>query len=89
VLYYELAQTSERVSQTSGRKAKVELLASSLRQASPREAPIVARHLSGQVGHKLGIGHATVAELSPVVPPAAQALSRSRRWISASLPWRR
>ncbi|HEY0191087.1 MAG TPA: ATP-dependent DNA ligase, partial [Kofleriaceae bacterium] len=52
---------------------KVELLAAALGAAEPDERAIAARHLSGELGHKLGIGYATVGELRGGVPPAAAA----------------
>lgn len=73
VLFERVAQTSAAVAQTSARKQKVELIAGLLRDAPAPERGICARHLSGEVGHKLGVGHATVAELRGAIPPAASA----------------
>lgn len=70
VLFEQVALTSAEVARTAGKKKKVELIAALLRDVPPDERVIAARHLSGEVGHKLGIGHATVAELRSSVPPA-------------------
>jgi ATP-dependent DNA ligase I len=73
VLYAAIAQTSQQLVETSSRKKKVELLAAVLGEAAPDERAIAARHLSGEVAHKLGIGHATVGELRGQIAPAAAA----------------
>jgi len=73
VLFEQVARTSAAIAQTSARKQKVALLAELLRQVPLAEAAIAARYLSGDVGHKLGIGYATVGELRGQVPPAATA----------------
>ncbi|MGN6103629.1 MAG: ATP-dependent DNA ligase [Kofleriaceae bacterium] len=69
----QVAQTSASVAQTTGRKKKVEQLAQLLRELPADERAIAARYHSGEVGHKLGIGYATVGELRGQVPPAASA----------------
>lgn len=71
MLYARLAQTSAEVAQIAGRKKKVELLAQLLREVPVDERAIAARHLSGEVAHTLGIGHATVFGMRDAVPPAA------------------
>ena len=71
MLFGEVAQTSADVAQISGKKKKVERIATLLRTAPPRERGIAARYLSGECGHKLGIGYATVAELRGQLAPAA------------------
>ena len=73
MLYAAIAETSKQLVETSSRKKKVELLARLLGQLAPDERPIAARHLSGDVAHKLGIGYATVGELHGQVAPAAVA----------------
>ena len=73
MLFEQITLTSAAVAATSGRKKKVELLAKLLAEVPLEERAIAARYLSGEVGHKLGIGHATVHELSGSVPPAAGA----------------
>jgi DNA ligase-1 len=73
VLLERVAQTSAAVAQTAGRKKKTELIGQLLAEVLPDERAIAARYLSGDVGRKLGIGHATVGELRRAVPPAAAA----------------
>ncbi|MDB4960195.1 MAG: ligase ATP-dependent Dnl1 [Myxococcales bacterium] len=73
VLFEQSARTSAEVARTSGKKKKVELIAALIRDVPPDERAIAARHLSGDVGRKLGIGYATVAELRGAVAPAANA----------------
>jgi DNA ligase-1 len=71
MLYAAIAETSRQLTGTSSRKKKVELLAKLLGEAAPDELAVAARHLSGEVGYKLGIGYATVGELRRQVEPAA------------------
>jgi DNA ligase-1 len=73
VLYAAIAQTSQQLVETSSRKRKIELVAGLLGALAPDEHAIAARHLSGGVGHKLGIGYATVGELRGQVAPAPAA----------------
>jgi DNA ligase 1 len=73
VLYAAIADTSKLLVETSSRKKKVELIARLLRELAPDEHAIVARHLSGEVPHKLGIGYATVGELGGQVAPSPAA----------------
>jgi DNA ligase-1 len=73
VLFERLALTSAEIAATRGRKKKVELLARLLAEAGAEERAIAARHLSGETGHKTGVGYATVAELRGQVAPAASA----------------
>ncbi len=70
VLFEQVAQASAEVARTAGKKKKVELIAALLRAVPTAERVIAARHLSGEVGHKLGIGYATVGELRSSVLPA-------------------
>jgi len=70
VLFEQVARTSVEVARTSAKKKKAEHLASLLRAAPATERAICARYLSGEVGHKLGIGYATVGDLRHAVPPA-------------------
>ncbi|HET9625926.1 MAG TPA: ATP-dependent DNA ligase [Kofleriaceae bacterium] len=72
MLYAALAHTSQQLVETSSRKKKVELLARVLGDTAGDEPAIAARHLSGEVGHKLGIGYATVGELRGQVAAAAE-----------------
>lgn len=73
MLFERLATLSTQLAATSARKKKVALLAALLPELPVDERAIAARYLSGEVGHKLGIGYATVAELRGQVPPAASA----------------
>ncbi len=72
MLFARVAQTSVEVAQTSGRKKKTELLAALLREVPLDERAVCARHLSGEVGHKLGIGYATVFGMKDAVPAAPE-----------------
>ncbi len=71
MLFSEVARTSAEVAQIAGKNKKVERIAALLRGVLPDERAIAARHLSGECGHKLGIGYATVHELRTAIPPAA------------------
>lgn len=71
MLFARVAQTSAEVAQTAGRKKKTELLAALLREVPVDERAICARHLSGEVGHKLGVGYATVFGMRDAVPAVA------------------
>jgi DNA ligase-1 len=73
VLYAPIAQTSQQLVETSSRKKKVELIAKLLGELGPDEQAIAARHLSGDVGYKLGIGYATVGELRGQIAPVSAA----------------
>src|SRR5262245_30430825 len=73
MLYAAIAETSKQLVETSSRKKKVELIARLLRELAPDEHAVAARHLSGEVPYKLGIGYATVGELHGQVAPAATA----------------
>ncbi len=70
MLYAAIAETSKQLVETSSRKKKVERLARLLGELAPDERAIAARHLSGEVVHKLGIGYATVGELHGQIAPA-------------------
>jgi DNA ligase-1 len=61
VLLTNLVSTSSQVAATSGRLAKIKLLADLLRQASPDEVEIVIAFLSGTTRQaKVGVGWATL-----------------------------
>lgn len=72
VLLVEVARASAEVAQTSSKKAKAQRIAALLKAAAPDERAIAARYLSGECGHKLGVGYATVHELRGAVAPAAE-----------------
>ncbi len=71
MLFVEVARASAEVAQIAGKNNKVERIAMLLRGVLPDERAIAARQLSGECGHKLGIGHATVHALRSAVAPAA------------------
>ncbi len=73
MLFEQIALTSIQLAATAGRKKKVELLAQLLVAVPPEERAIAARYLSGEVGHKTGIGYSTIAELRAQVPAAQTA----------------
>ncbi|HKA59294.1 MAG TPA: ATP-dependent DNA ligase [Gemmatimonadales bacterium] len=63
MLLSALVQTSTQVAATSGRLAKIKLLANLLTQASPDEVEIVIAYLSGRIRQpKVGVGWATLQE---------------------------
>ena len=72
VLFAAIAQTSVQVAATSKKKQKVSLVANLLREVPADERAIAARYLSGELGHKTGIGYATVLELRST-PAAGEA----------------
>ncbi len=64
--FAELVATSDAVSSTRSRSAKVEYLAELLGRLSPEEAPIAVSFLSGRPRQeRLGIGHVTVGAARP------------------------
>ncbi|MFI6762363.1 ATP-dependent DNA ligase [Micromonospora sp. NPDC050417] len=66
--FLDLVATSAAVSATSGRRAKVELLAASLRGLAPDEIPAGSAYLAGELRQRqTGVGYAALREL----PPAA------------------
>jgi len=61
VLLSLLVQTSNKVASTSGRLAKIKLLAELLKQAAPEEIETVIAYLSGTIRQaKIGVGWATL-----------------------------
>jgi DNA ligase-1 len=71
VLLAEVAAASSAVAATSGRRAKVELLAQCLGGASASELPAVLAWLSGQPRQRrTGVGWAGVRQLPPAAPEA-------------------
>ncbi|MEJ3744547.1 ATP-dependent DNA ligase [Actinomycetes bacterium KLBMP 9797] len=70
VRFVDIAATSAGVSATSGRKAKVELLADALRRLAPDEIAAGAAYLSGELRQRqTGVGWASLREAPP---PAAE-----------------
>ena len=61
MLFHDLVQTSRRVAATSGRLAKIDLVAALLRLAGPDEIEIAIAFLSGSLRQgRIGIGYATL-----------------------------
>lgn len=73
MLFEQVALTSQAVAATKGRKAKVAAIATLLKQLGPGERGLAARYLGGEIGHKLGVGYATVGDLHRTVVPAGVA----------------
>ncbi|MEV6369419.1 ATP-dependent DNA ligase [Micromonospora musae] len=68
--FLDLAATSAAVAATSGRRAKVELLAGALRALDPAEVPAGAGWLAGELRQRqTGVGYASLRDLPP---PAAE-----------------
>ena len=61
MLLASLVSTSRQVAQTSGRIAKIDLLAGLLKSASPNELEVAIAFLSGAVRQtKLGVGYSAL-----------------------------
>jgi DNA ligase-1 len=70
VLFLDVAATSAAVSATSGRKAKIELLADALRRLEPDELVAGSAYLAGELRQRqTGVGYASLRDLPP---PAAE-----------------
>ncbi|WP_174262400.1 ATP-dependent DNA ligase [Actinoplanes sp. OR16] len=70
VRFLDIAATSAAVSSTSGRKAKIELLADALRRLEPDEITAGAAFLAGELRQRqTGVGYAALRDLPP---PAAE-----------------
>lgn len=68
--FLDLAATSAAVAATSGRRAKVELLAGALRALDPAEVSAGAGWLAGELRQRqTGVGYASLRDLPP---PAAE-----------------
>jgi DNA ligase-1 len=71
VLFLDLAATSAAVSATSGRNAKVELLADALRRLEPAELAAGSAYLAGELRQRqTGVGYASLRDRPP---PAEEA----------------
>jgi len=82
VLFAEVAATSAAVAATSGRKAKIELLAATLRGFSPEEAEPGAAFLAGELRQRsTGVGWASLQDL----PPAAEVASLTVGQVAATV----
>ena len=82
MLFANLVETSRRVSETTKRLEKTELIAALLRQLAPEEAEIAVSFLSGLTRQgKLGVGYASISGASGAHAehPALQILDVDRR----------
>jgi DNA ligase-1 len=71
VLLSELVRTSEAVAGESGRRAKIDELASLLRRAEPGEIGLAVAFLSGELRQRqIGVGYAALSDLLRPGPPA-------------------
>ena len=79
MLFHELVQTSRRVAETSGRLAKVDLLAALLKRAAPEEIETAIAFLSGSPRQgRIGIGYATLQAAKPAHSAEAPTLELAR-----------
>jgi DNA ligase-1 len=77
MLLAAVVETSRRVTETSKRLEKIDLLARLIRQLSPEEIEIVVLFLSGQTRQgRIGIGYATLREArhAPAAAPSLEIL---------------
>ena len=82
MLFAEVAATSAAVAATSGRKAKIELLAATLRGFSPEEAEPGAAFLAGELRQRsTGVGWASLQDL----PPAAEVATLTVGQVAATV----
>ena len=66
MLFHDLVQTSRRVAATSGRLAKIDLVADLLKRAGPDEIEIAIAFLSGSLRQgRIGIGYGTLQAAQP------------------------
>src|SRR5688500_6288340 len=64
MLLEEVARTSARLSETPGRRAKIELLAACLRRVRPEEVSVAVAYLSGALPQgTAGVGWASLRDL--------------------------
>ena len=74
LLLADLAATSDAVGATPSRRAKVAALASTLRAASPQEAPVVGHYLAGSLRQRrTGVGWRSLQ--GPPAPAASASLT--------------
>ncbi|MEV0408641.1 ATP-dependent DNA ligase [Actinoallomurus sp. NPDC050550] len=72
MLLSEITETSRAVAATSGRRAKIELLAACLRDADPVETAIAVAYLSGELPQRqIGVGWAALRDRPPAAAEAA------------------
>src|SRR5579872_7482539 len=76
MLLADIVRVSEEVAATSGRLAKVGLLAGALRAAGPGEVPIAVAYLSGELPQRqIGVGWATLRAGFPAAAAPSLTLS--------------
>lgn len=69
VLLEEIARTSAALAETSGRLAKIGLLAECLRRLSPDEVPVAVAYLSGNLPRgTIGVGWASLRDVGGTAP---------------------
>ncbi len=69
MLLAEIARASSDVAETPARLAKIERLATCLRELRPEEAAVGVAYLSGELPHPaIGIGWASLRDLPPAAP---------------------
>ena len=79
MLFHELVQTSRRVAETSGRLAKIELVAALLKRTAPEEIATAIAFLSGSPRQgRIGIGYATLQAAKPGHAAEAPTLELTR-----------
>jgi ATP-dependent DNA ligase I len=84
MLLAELVSVSGEVAATSGRLAKIGLLAGALRAAGPLEVPIAVAYLSGELPQRqIGVGWATLRDGFPAAATASLSLSEVDTALSA------
>ena len=84
MLFHELVQTSRRVAETSGRLAKIDLVAAFLKRARPEEIETAVAFLSGSPRQgRIGIGYAILRAAKP--PQAADAPTLELATVDATL----
>ena len=80
MLLADLVATSEAVSATRSRLAKVDVIAGCLRRAAPDEIPIVVSYLSGELRQRrTGVGWASLRDLPPPATEATLTVSEVDR----------
>jgi ATP-dependent DNA ligase I len=84
MLLASLVSVSGEVAATSGRLAKIDLLAGALRAAGPLEVPIAVAYLSGELPQRqIGVGWATLRGGFPAADAASLSLSEVDTALSA------
>ncbi|MEV6632293.1 ATP-dependent DNA ligase [Actinoplanes sp. NPDC051470] len=82
MLFVDVAATSAAVSATSGRKAKVELLAEALRRMGPDELAAGSAYLAGELRQRqTGVGYASLRDR----PPPAEAATLTVAAVDAAI----